>query len=187
MSDSDLTIFCRQVRKRSQENKEAMSLLHASALMANVMGVLRQELDSMVRCAFLLSVTDKHYREQLLHDSVIGNPWRKRDGKGRITDREMIDLASRWNGWVGSVYKFGCGCIHLSAFHDYSDRDPFDLLSPEDRHDVEHYLHSYHGVVMTPSTRLDDIKPVLPKVFKKISDNLEGYVKELEGGPDFQP
>jgi hypothetical protein len=42
MADSDLTIFCRQVRKRSQENKQAVFLLHSNSLMGNIMGVLRQ-------------------------------------------------------------------------------------------------------------------------------------------------
>lgn len=187
MADSELAIFCRQVRKRSQENREALCLLHRNALMGNVMGVLRQELDSMIRCIFLLSVTDRQYRERLLHDSAIGNPWRNKDGRGKVTDRDMVDLSSRLHGWTQNVYAFGCGFIHLSAFHDYSDRDPFDSLTPEDRHDIAHYLHQYHGVVMEHSTKLRDIEFVLPAIFTKISDNLEWYVRELEAGSNLQP
>ncbi len=83
MADSELAIFCRQVRKRSQENREALLLLHGNALTGNIMGILRQELDSMVRCIFLLSVIDRQYRERLLHDSVMGKPWRTKDGKAQ--------------------------------------------------------------------------------------------------------
>jgi hypothetical protein len=30
----------------------------------------------MVRCIFLLSVSDRQYRERLIHDSVMAKPWR---------------------------------------------------------------------------------------------------------------
>ena len=83
MAESELTISCRQVRKRSQENSDALRLLHRSALIGNVMGILRQELDSMVRCIFLLSVTDRQYRERLIHESVTGVAWRTRMASAR--------------------------------------------------------------------------------------------------------
>ena len=187
MADSELTMFCRQVRKRSEENRKALRLLHRSALTGNIMGILRQELDSMVRCIFLLSVTDTQYRERLVHDAVTGISWRTKDGKRKVTDRDMVDLSCGLHGWTQNVYAFGCGFIHLSAFHDYSDRDPFDSLTPQDRRDIAHYLNYYHGVAMDHTTKLRDIEFVLPAVFEKISANLECYVKSLETGSDLQP
>jgi len=185
MSDSDLKIFCRQVRKRSQENREALCLLHRNALLGPAISILRQELDSLVRCIFLLA-QNKRYREQLIHDSAIGNPWRKKNGKGRVTDKDMVDLtmSHTLHGWTRSVYKFGCGFIHLSALHDYSVRDPFDMLSAEERRDIADHVRSYHHVEITASTKLREIEFVLPAVFTKISDNLECYVIELEDGSD---
>lgn len=181
MADSDLTIFCRQVRKRSQENREALTLLHHGALTGTVMGVLRQELDSMVRCIFLLSA-DSQYRKQLLHESVNGNPWRTKDGKRRVTDKEMVDMSNQLHGWAQNVYAFGCAVIHLSSFHDYANRDPLDSLTSGDRRDIAHYLRHYHGFELSPATRFRDIEVVLPGVFEKISANLECYVKDLEAG-----
>jgi hypothetical protein len=186
MADSELTIFCRQVRKRSQENREATSLLHHHSLTGNTMGVLRQELDSMVRCIFLLSVADREYRRRLLRDSVDGKPWRTKDGKRKVTDRDMVDLSSRLHGWTRNVYAFGCGFIHLSAFHDYSDRDPFDSLTLEDRRDIAAYLDFYHGVVIHQTTKLREIEFVLPAVLEKISANLECYVRDIETDIDLQ-
>jgi hypothetical protein len=186
MMDSELNIFCRQVRNRSLENQKAISLLHHEGLVGNTMGVLRQELDSMVRCIFLLSVSDKIYRERLLHDAVHGNVWRNKDGKGKVTDKDMVELSSKLHGWAKNVYSFGCSFIHLSAFHDYSDRDPFELLVPEDRCDIANYLHYYHCFVMDENTKLRDIEFLLPAVFEKISSNLECYVKDLEAGKDLK-
>jgi hypothetical protein len=151
------------------------------------MGVLRQELDSMVRCIFLLSVTDKQYRDKLIHDSVSGNVWRTQDGRRKITDRDMVNLSNSLHGWTQNVYKFGCGFIHLSDYHDYSERDPFDSLTPEDRRDIAGHLQHYHGVTMDHTTKLRDIEFILPGVFRKISENLECCVRDLEAGANLQP
>ena len=187
MADSELTIFCRQVRMRSQENGKALQALHHNGLLGNLIGVLRQELDSMVRCIFLLSITDKQYRDQLIHDSVSGNAWRSQDGRRKITDKDMVNLSNNPHGWTQDVYKFGCGFIHLSAYHDYSERDPFDSLTPEDRRNIADHIQYYHGVMIDNTTKLRDIEFVLPGVFKKISDNLECYVRDLETGADLRP
>ncbi|MDT8069494.1 MAG: hypothetical protein ROO76_15125 [Terriglobia bacterium] len=180
IGDAGLEVFCRQVRNRSRENKEALALLHHNALTGNIMAILRQELDSMVRCIFLLSIAEREYRKRLLLDSISGKPWRTEDGKGKITDRNMVDLSSKLHGWTRNVYAFGCGFIHLSAFHDYPNRDPFDFLTPQDRKDIAGYLRHYHGVEIVATTKFREIEPILPAVFEKISSNLECYIKDLE-------
>jgi len=180
----ELTVFCRQVRKRSLENRQALAVLHRNTLTGNVMAVLRQELDSMVRCIFLLSISDRRYRNRLIADAVNVRQWRTPDGKGKITDRAMVDLSSKLHGWTRNVYAFGCGFIHLSAFHDYPNKDPFDSLTPEERKDIAQYLRSYHGFAMDSATKFRDIEQMLPGVFDKISGNLECYVKALEEDSD---
>ena len=137
----------------------------------------------MVRCIFLLSISDRRYRNRLIADAVNGRQWRTPDGKGKITDRAMVELSSKLHGWTRNVYAFGCGFIHLSAFHDYPNKDPFDSLTPEERNDITQYLRSYHGFAMDSATKFHDIKRVLPGVFDKISSNLECYLKALEEDP----
>jgi hypothetical protein len=96
----------------------------------------------------------------------------------------MVELSTKLHGWTRNVYAFGCGFIHLSAFHDYPNKDPFDSLTPQERNDIAQYLRSYHGVSMDSVTTFCDIERVLPAVFEKISDNLECYVKALEEDSD---
>lgn len=148
------------------------------------MAVLRQELDCMVRCIFLLSVSDRRYRSRLIGDAVNGRQWRTQDGKGKIADRAMVELSSKLHGWTRNVYALGCGFIHLSAFHDYPDKDPLDSLMPQERNDIVQYLRSYHGFAMDSATTCRDIERVLPGVFDKISGNLERYVKAIEEDSD---
>jgi hypothetical protein len=176
---SEVEVFCRQVRDRSQENRKAISLLHGASLLGQTVGILRQELDSMVRVIYLLSVTDRNRRAQLITATANGEKW-KGEKSGRVTDREMVDLAQCLHGWTGSVYRFGCAFIHLSSFHDYKSRDPVLALDDHERTDLLHHMRYYHGGPQTDDFAFLDLGPYLPAVFEKIASNLERYVEKLE-------
>lgn len=83
---NEIETFCRQVRARSAENRQAMLVLRA--LPGQMISVLRQELDSLVRVVFLLAQGDRSYRHRLIDDSVSGRRWCRRDSKQPVTDRE---------------------------------------------------------------------------------------------------
>jgi hypothetical protein len=119
---NEIAVFCRQVRARSAEHRRAMMALRA--LPGQMVSILRQELDSLVRVIFLLAQTDRAYRTKLIEASVSGKKWTANGPRRQITDREMIDLADTLHGWTKSVYSFGCAFIHLSSLHDYRMRDP---------------------------------------------------------------
>lgn len=51
----DLDKFCNIVKNRSEENAKTIKLLYENQLYGNCVGILRQELDSMVRVLFLLT------------------------------------------------------------------------------------------------------------------------------------
>jgi hypothetical protein len=184
MATDSLEIFVRQIRERSRENAQSLLLLHRENLQANVVSILRQELDSLVRVIFLLSQTERAYRNTLIADSVEGRQWTKKGGKGRITDREMVDLSKDLFNWAKNVYEFGCAFIHLSSFHDYATRDPLEKVSTGERATIASYLNYYHLVHLGPDVRFSEILPLLPRVFEKISSNLECYLKKLEENGD---
>lgn len=138
----------------------------------------------MVRVIYLLAQSDRNYRQQLVAASVNGERWKKRDGKGLITDREMVNLAQNLHGWTESVYKFGCDIIHLSKLHDHRSRDGFLALDASEREDIIRHLRYYHGGPSSETPIFADLVPLLPRVFEKIADNLECYVKTLESGGD---
>ena len=176
---NEVEVFCRQVRERSQENRQAMSLLHGAALLGQAVGVLRQELDSMVRVIYLLSVTDRVRRAQLITAAASGKSW-KGAKSGRVTDREMVELAQELHGWTGSVYRFGCAFIHLSSYHDYKSRDPIEGLDAQERSDLLQHMRHYHGGPPSDDFTFRDLAPFLPAVFEKIASNLECYVEQLQ-------
>jgi len=177
-----LETFCRQVRARSGDHRRAFLLLNEAGVISQQMSILRQELDSMVRVIYLLSIQDVTRRNQLIEDSVNGIQWRSEDGRGRITDREMVELADQLQGWVGSVYRFGCAFIHLSWFHDLHERDPMTLISENERLSILQHMRAYHFGPQTNTPTINDLVPYLPSVFHKIANNLDCYVRDLEQG-----
>jgi len=177
-SMSEIETFCRQVRARSAEHRQAMLVLRG--LPGQMIPVLRQELDSLVRVVFLLAQRDRSYRHRLIDDSVSGRRWCRRDSKQPVTDREMVDLTDTLHGWTKSVYAFGCAFIHLSNLHDHQARDPLDQITEAERKAILDHMRSYHGGPHGASPGFADVVPYLPMVFTKIADNLECYVKKVE-------
>lgn len=177
--------FCGAVRARSAEHAAAVRLLARDGATAGVLvGLLRQELDSMVRTIFLLSLSEPS-RARLLEEHTNEERWTLPTPRGRervVTDAEMVALAERLHGWTRNVYRFGCAFIHLSRLHSYRTVDPLSLLSLEERGDVLGHLRSYHGCPDDDGVTFADIVPYFPRVFEKIASNLECYLRQLEAG-----
>jgi hypothetical protein len=170
--------FCKIVRQRSRENRQAIGLLSRTGLTGHVMSVLRQELDSMVRVIFLLNQSIDE-RNHLINLTLTDKKWKLRSN-ANITDKQMVEFADTLNGWTGSVYKFGCAFIHLSSFHEYVFNDPFDNLGQDEIDSIKTHLNIYHGFPLTTDLTIQSISFYLPMVFDKIEGNLECYIKNLE-------
>lgn len=183
---SNLDIFLRQVRNRSLEHQRAMELLAGAGLAGQMIAVLRQELDSMVRVIYLLKQGPER-RELLIDDSVRGEQWTRERSRAKISDKDMVDIAQSLQGWTQSVYRFGCAFIHLSSLHDYNDRDPLLQLPAEERRNIMEHCRHYHGGPSIGAERFEDLVPYLPRVLEKISGNLEYYLKALETGEVLEP
>ncbi len=180
--DDDIEIFCRQVRARSQEHFQSIPPLLAAGSFGVAVGLLRQELDSLVRVAYLDEIDMSSPKAHaLMSDSVNGRQWTRVTSHGRqarITDREMVDIAKSIGGWVRVIYSFGCKLIHLSDAHDHATVDPFSKLTDEQRQEIVGYLHNYHQY---PHEDVDTDRFVeyLPKVMRKLVDNVEFYLTEI--------
>lgn len=173
--------FCEVVRKRSSEHRLAMDRMNdLPGMMASI---LRQELDSMVRVLYLLTLFDLDERKRLITQTLNGDIWTTPTEKGKnkkVTDRDMVELSNKLQGWTLSVYKFGCSFIHLSNVHDYSNENPFDLLAPEEQSNILEHMRYYHGGPNSTSPSFDELAVYFSRVFDKIASNLECYIKDLE-------
>ncbi len=175
---SSLFVFSRQIKSRSAEHLLAMQLLAHAGLAGQMVAILRQEVDSMVRVIYLLTQSLER-RALLVKASVNGEKWTKDNSRASVTDKEMVDLAQNLQGWTQSVYKFGCAFIHLSGLHDYNDRDPLLQLPEHERNDILEHCRHYHGGPATNEANFVELIPFLPRVLNKISTNLEHYLGAL--------
>ena len=170
--------FCSTVRARSSEHAKAVRILSKNGLFGQVISVLRQELDSMVRAIFLLNQSQDE-RNHLIEQMLNGQRWRLRNNS-IVFDKTMVDLANNLQGWTQSVYKFGCAFIHLSSSHNYLSIDPFENIDESEINNIKRHLNQYHGFPLENTLSMASIAMILPMVFEKIKDNLEFYLKDLE-------
>ncbi len=183
----DLAHFCRRIEERSREHHDAMFEANRRGWRSIAIGILRQELDSMVRVIYLLSTQDRVARTKLVQAAIRGEKWRTPTAKGKlqnVADKHMVDLAQTLNGWTRSVYRFGCGFIHLSDFHDYHARDPFQALPSEERESIAYHLRTYHGGCASPDSSFEEIARYIPRFLDKISGNLRCYLEKLRQDGD---
>jgi hypothetical protein len=179
--NKEVLSFTQQVRRRSREHARAIDMIAKVGLVAPAVSILRQEVDSLVRVIFLLA-QPLAYRETLIRASINGERWRRPNGRSPIADREMVELSAGLIGWTQSVYRFGCAFVHLSNLHSYDVGDPLGKLPAHERQDILEHLRYYHGGPKPDHPNLDDLLPFIPKALKKISDNLEHYLEQLEAG-----
>ncbi|QFG52962.1 hypothetical protein [Chryseobacterium sp.] len=171
--------FCQILRERSAENVSAGRLLFQNRLYGQLISVLRQELDSLVRAVFLLS-KDLSTRQHFITQTLQNTKWTLPNSRTVVTDRNMVDLTDRLHGWTNSVYKLGCAFIHLSPMADYRNSNPFQQLDQTEIIDIKQHLHNYHGFHLNDDLNMDTVSPYLLRVLDKVSSNLECYIEYLE-------
>lgn len=187
MADRDAQIiqFCRLIRARTKENREAVNLLLENRLYSVAFGILRQEIDSLIRVSYLnnISIGNSPARARaLVRDLVEGDRWQRTTVKGKlvnVTDREMLIAYQRAVGWEKLVYEFGCQLIHLSRFHDYRDSDPIATMEEEDKLEIVGYLRQYHSF-QEVSLTFEALVEYLPKIINKICDNTNCITDSFE-------
>ena len=177
MTDSTAK-FIRLTRDRSHDNTVAIKTLHAQQLYGQATSILRQELDSLIRVCYLLTITDPNERLRLIDDTINGSKW-KVNGKN-VTDRNMVDVASQYNHWAPEVYSFGNSFTHLTNYHDFKNSDPLNQLSANEKATIKNYLKTYHFFPDGEDVTFESVIPLIPQVAMKVSDNLNRYLDDLE-------
>lgn len=177
--------FCRLIKARTKENRQAVNVLVEAELYSVAFGTLRLEIDSLIRVAYLNDISRSNSparARKLVRDLVEGDRWTRTTKKGKqtnITEREMLNAYRAANGWEKVVYDFGCQLIHLSRFHDYQNLDPISILSEDSKQEVTAYLKQYHAFDGQHLT-IDVLIQYLPKVADKVCDNTLGLIESLE-------
>ena len=170
--------FIKQIDARTNENQKAFNLLYEQKCYGVCIGIIRQELDSLLRASYLIDFNSYTFRFNafdLIKNSVEVGEWKFLNSNHktqRVTDRDMLIEG----GWEEVVYNFGCGLIHLSDKHLYRDLDPILKIKKEEKDRIIGYLSFYHGF-SEKEVDMNDIIEYLPKIYKKIYENIECYLE----------
>ncbi|MEQ1546777.1 hypothetical protein [Methyloglobulus sp.] len=175
--------FLSQAKARSVENSDSFKILHEQKKYAVCIGLLRQELDTLIRVSYLWHEdTTPNRARKLMELSANGKEWGEINLKGkfiRITDRKMVDLASHLGGWEQLIYNYGCKLIHLSNFHLHQAFDPVATLDKAEKDNIIKYLSTYHSYSKSDLI-FSDVTEYLPLVMEKLTNNVDFYIKELK-------
>lgn len=167
---------------RSVENAKAFDCLYSSHCYIVCIGLMRQELDTLLRLAFLWRPeTDSEIAIELMRRTVTtGKKWSYQDNGKTIllTDKKMLEFAHFLGGWEKIAYAFGCKAIHLSDLHGYQISDPFEKADLETKSEIIKYLSIYHGYGENDLI-FEGLVEYLPQVMEKISANVNFYYEEL--------
>ncbi len=85
--------FIRLIRARTIENKSAIQVLINAKFYGVSFGLLRQEIDSLIRVAYLADNSDVRVRKHI-RSLVSGQRWRRTTERGKlayVTDKDMLD------------------------------------------------------------------------------------------------
>ncbi|MES2434617.1 MAG: hypothetical protein V4586_12420 [Pseudomonadota bacterium] len=179
----NLRKYMRLVDKRSCEHNVAFKLLYEQRLYGACAGLIRQEIDNLMRVDYLAFHIPLSDRDGLCRDALSGIRWEKTTRGGKpvsIQDVDFHTLAASNHSWVSLAYGYSSKFIHLTNFWDYDCSDPVVTMPAADRQQVISYLNTYHGFQGNTLT-MDQLIEYLPMVFEKIRSNVEFYVSEEEG------
>ena len=177
MADTTLD-FIRLTRERSHDNTTAIISLYAQKLYGQAVAILRQELDSLIRVCYLLTIKNSNERMRLINDTLNGKRWRVNNKI--VRDAEMVNVAARYNHWAPEVYEFGNSFTHLTNFHDFKKTDPLSKLDPGKKATIKQYLSTYHFFPNSDPITFENVISFIPQVAQKVSDNLNTYLDDLE-------
>jgi len=182
--DDNTIKLCKMIRNRSDENRQAIqSFPKISGVLSPAFSILRQELDSLIRVIYLLSLKNLTERRRLINSTLSGKKWKISTTKGKlkeVTDRDMIDQAQNLQGWTQSVYKFGCSFIHLSDFHNHLEKNPLSMLPELEKQNILKHMRNYHDGPLNDNPDIEELSRYLPQIFDKIASNLRCYLEQLE-------
>lgn len=166
--------YCDIVRYSSYENELAIKWLYENELYKKVVGTLREELELYVRTFYLLSQTQIE-REKILNNFFRGFKW-------GITERVMVNFAKNnsGQGWEEITYKIGCYFIHLTIFHNWSNEDITKFVTNYEKNILINYINQYYNANLNINSTFDDIIKYSLDIFKKIKDNMEYQLEQLE-------
>lgn len=170
--------FVNLLKERSSGNNLPLSSLLEQKLYAQAIAILRQDIDSLLRVSYLLTIGDRAERSALMEAVIRGEEWKT--GKKIIMDTDLATVVFHYNKWISEVFDFGNLFKNISDHHDFTTADPLAGLSSIQKTTMRYYLSTYHQFPYDMRMNFTNVFTYLPKVASKVSSNLKRNLFDLE-------
>ncbi|MEP6615862.1 MAG: hypothetical protein ABJA57_04755 [Ginsengibacter sp.] len=172
------TNFIKLIGERSSVDNSLLSSLLDQNLYAQAIAILSQDIDSLLRVAYLLTIGDRTERNNLMESMVKGEEWKS--GKKNTSGTDMAATVVHYNKWISEVFDFGNLFSNITDHHDLKKDDPLVSLSSIQKTTMRYYLSTYHQFSYDMQMTFLNVSAYLPKVAAKVSSNLKRNMVDLE-------
>ena len=176
---SPKTEYKNMIQHRLEENWKSFNILLGLNHYGNCISIICQELDQFIRVLFLLKQNSIE-KENFINNSINNQKWYRIGSNGKkeyITEESISLFAKTLTGWESSIYKFGYVFENVSKNFNYVLKDPIKGLDDKERKIVSDYVKEYHDNNFPKDYTIEDLMPVFPMIFMKISNSIKEYAK----------
>jgi hypothetical protein len=169
------------ITHRLEENWKSFKLLFDIKHYGNCISLMCQELDQYITVLFLLK-QNMERRNHLISLSINSQKWYivgSDNKKEYITDDVLLKFTDSLTGWERSIYEIGFIFKHLTVNSNYVLKNPILSLDHIERKQIRDYIFEYHTTELPEEYKIEELVPILPLVFERISDNIKIYIVNL--------
>jgi hypothetical protein len=169
------------ITHRLKENWKSFNILYKLKHYGNCISIMCQELDQIIRLLFLIK-SRSHEKILLINLAINSQKWYLIGGNNKkefITEDVLMKFTKSLSGWERSIYEFGFSFKSLTNNFNYLLKDPLLKMKKNEREKIFNYITEYHVKDLPIEFTLNDIIPVLPLIFEKLSENLRSYISQL--------
>jgi hypothetical protein len=177
MADT-LANFVNLIKEKSSVNNASLVSAQEQKLYAQAIDILQQDIDSLLRVSYLLTIGDRSERSALMEAMLKGEEWKT--GKKNITGSDMAAVVLHFNKWIAEVFDFGNLFTKITDHHDYKSADPLANLTSIQKTTLRYYLSTYHQFPYDMAMNFSNVLSYLPKVSTKVITNLKRNLVDLE-------
>lgn len=162
---------------RLEDARKSFDILYGMKHYGSCISLLCQELNQVVRVLYLLNTAPTE-RNRLIEFTLNDKKWyvAEEDRKKKyITDETFAAFANSFDGWEKAICEFGDSFRTVSSSLTHPTKDPVSALGSEERDKIHRYIASYHDGNFPENFTIEQLNPILPRVFDRIAERLREY------------
>jgi hypothetical protein len=169
------------IHHQLEENWTSFNILFELKHYGNCISIMCQELDQYIRILYLLKQT-KGIKDKLIECTLNNQKWFTvgiDNKKVYITEEQILEFTETLSGWEKGICTFGIIFRSLSNNNNYILKNPIKSLDENERLLLLEYIREYHQNDFPDNFDIENLIPILPMIFSKISESIKEYSNKI--------